>query len=234
MAHAGANLIGREELALIPTPKGNYSHKPIPHIEIVESLEKILTEVKFEVRREEYAVSKDGMRMFGILDLKTELTEFAGLSIGLRNSNDKSMALGMTAGYRVFVCDNMAFSSDFDPIFSKHIHSMSMVDMAVACVQRLQSSIGVMQHQIHELQSKLLTDMAAKEIIYDAFVNKSFGLPQSLFMNVHTWYFNNNSEFQPRTLWSLSNAFTSAFKQLAPLQKFRCTAKLSDFLKERI
>jgi hypothetical protein len=37
-------------------------------------------------------------------------------------------------------------------------------------------------------------------------------------------------EFQPRTIWSLSNAFTSAFKELDPIPQFRVTAKLGEFL----
>lgn len=235
VAHSGADLIGRDELALIPTPKGNYSHKPIPHIEIVESLEKVLTEVHFEVRRQEFAVSRDGMRMFGILDLAETLTLNTGLSIGIRNSNDKTMALGVTAGYRVFVCDNMAFSSDFQPVFAKHIHSMSMTEIAVQCVQRLQESIGLMKDQINGLIARKISDSEAKEIIYDAFISTSFGLPQAMFKTIHELYFETRiEEFKSRDLWSLSNAFTTGFKSLVPIQKFRCTAKLADFLKERI
>ena len=37
-------------------------------------------------------------------------------SIGIRNANDKSMRLALTVGYRVFVCDNMAFNGDFTPL----------------------------------------------------------------------------------------------------------------------
>jgi hypothetical protein len=242
-AHSGAELIGRDKLAEIATPKGSYSHKPIPHIEIVESLEKVLTEVKFSVRREEFAVSKDGMRMFGILDLSEELTPQTGMSIGIRNSNDKSMALGMTAGYRVFVCDNMAFSSDFQPIFSKHVHSMSVMDIAVLCVQRLQEATRAMELHIEEMIFRQVSDREVKEIIYDAFTSRSFGLPQSMFMTIHELYFKTNvfaisdaykEAFGSRTLWSLSNAFTTAFKSLVPIQKFRCTAKLADFLREKI
>ena len=50
------------------------------------------------------------MKMFGVLDLETGL-EGCRFSIGLRNANDKSMRLAMTFGYRVFVCDNMAFTA---------------------------------------------------------------------------------------------------------------------------
>ena len=38
------------------------------------------------------------------------------------------------------------------------------------------------------------------------------------------------AEFEPRTVWSLSNAFTSAFKELDPIPQFRATAKLGAFL----
>jgi len=37
-------------------------------------------------------------------------------------------------------------------------------------------------------------------------------------------------EFAPRTTWSLSNAFTSAFKELDPIPQFKATAKLASFL----
>jgi hypothetical protein len=40
-------------------------------------------------------------------------------------------------------------------------------------------------------------------------------------------------EFQPRTVWSLSNAFTSAFKELDPIPQFKATAKLGEFLEMR-
>ena len=40
-------------------------------------------------------------------------------------------------------------------------------------------------------------------------------------------------EFRPRTIWSLSNAFTSAFKELDPVPQFKATAKLGEFLEKR-
>jgi hypothetical protein len=49
--------------------------------------------------------------------------------------------------------------------------------------------------------------------------------------SVHDAYFNPRiEEFAPRTVWSLSNAFTSAFKELDPIPQFNATAKLGSFL----
>jgi len=51
---------------------------------------------------------------------------------------------------------------------------------------------------------------------------------------LHDLYFEPRyEEFKPRTIWSLSNAFTSAFKELDPIPQFKATAKLSEFLKGR-
>lgn len=41
-----------------------------------------------------------------------------------------------------------------------------------------------------------------------------------------------HEEFESRTMWSLSSAFTSAFQKLDPIPQFRATAKLGRFLQE--
>jgi len=49
---------------------------------------------------------------------------------------------------------------------------------------------------------------------------------------VHRLYFHPEyPEFSGRTMWSLSSAFTSAFKKPDPVPQFKATAKLGEFLK---
>jgi hypothetical protein len=58
--------------------------------------------------------------------------------------------------------------------------------------------------------------------------------PKHLVRSVHELYFApRHEDFQPRTMWSLSNAFTSAFKELEPISQFKATAKLGPYL-ERV
>ena len=59
--------IGREELALVPTPPATETHRPIPHHEIVQALIETLGFRHIGVVHDEYAVSPDGMKMFGVL-----------------------------------------------------------------------------------------------------------------------------------------------------------------------
>jgi hypothetical protein len=71
-------------------------------------------------------------------------------------------------------------------------------------------------------------------VIYEAFVEGRLEAPKHLARSVHDLYFAPKyEEFQPRTVWSLSNAFTSAFKELDPIPQFRATAKLGEFLESR-
>lgn len=57
----------REELALVATPPGTSTHKTIPHVEVVNALVETLGFPHIGVVCEEYAVSKDGMKVFGAL-----------------------------------------------------------------------------------------------------------------------------------------------------------------------
>jgi hypothetical protein len=73
--------------------------------------------------------------------------------------------------------------------------------------------------------------VTAKLIIYRAFIESGLEVSRYLDRKVHALYFNPlHEDFQPRTMWSLSNAFTSAFKELEPIPQYRATAKLAGFL----
>jgi hypothetical protein len=115
----------RDQLALVETPPGTATHRPVPHSEVIDALVETLGFRHIAVVKDEYAVSKDGMKLFGVLDLDTGM-HGCRFSIGVRNAHDKSMRLAMTVGYRVFVCENMAFSGDFEPVLARHSKHFSL------------------------------------------------------------------------------------------------------------
>ena len=104
--------ITRAELTQIPTPPSTPTHVPIPHATVVEALVDTLSHRQISVVEEEYAVSKDGMEMFGVLDLAAGF-DGGRFAIGIRNANNKRFRLACTVGLRVFVCMNLAFRGDF-------------------------------------------------------------------------------------------------------------------------
>jgi len=231
VAHCGARKVTRAELKEIPLPEATRTHQPLSHLEIVEVLEEALSFRFLKVVRDEYAISADGMKMFGVMDLNSEF-EGGRFSIGLRNSNDKSMRLALTAGYRVFVCDNMAFSGDFTPLLHKHTRNLELRDSISIAVDRIQRGFDPLKTRIGTMHERYLTDDDARILIYRAFLERGIrGAPRNLMAAVHENYFSPREEdFKARNLWSLSNAFTSAFNSLAPTKQFEVTARFGSYL----
>jgi hypothetical protein len=220
----------RNELAQVPTPAGTATHKPIPHIEVVVKLVETLGFRQIGVVSEEYAVSSDGMRMFGVMDLTTGF-EGCRFALGLRNSHDRSLRLAICCGSRCLVCENLAFHGDYTPVLAKHSKNFSLEDSLAVGVDRMQRNFEPLKRQIEEWQGRQLSTTVAKLIIYQAFVEDGLEAPKHLARRVHELYFQPAyPEFEPRTLWSLSNAFTSAFKELDPIPQYKATAKLAGFL----
>lgn len=230
IAHVDAERITREQLALMPTPAGTETHKIIPHIEVVSAIIETLGFRHIAVHKDEYAVSQDGNKMFGLLELDQMFTG-CRFALGLRNSHDKTMRLAMTVGYRVLVCDNMAFQGEFEPLLAKHTKNFQLVRSISAGIDDMQRNFEPMVRAVDKWRSNQLSDVSARLIIYRAFIESELEVPKHLARPVHDRYFNPlHEEFQPRTLWSLSNAFTSAFKELEAIPQFRATAKLAGFL----
>src|SRR6266478_5390654 len=171
--------IGREELTLVPTPPATETHRPVPHHEIVQALVETLGFRHIGVVRDEYAVSPDGMRMFGVLDLETGM-HGCRFSIGIRNANDKSMRLALTIGYRVMVCDNMAFHGDFTPVLAKHSKNFSLLDSLSIGVDRMQRNFEPMRKQIEQWRESQIADVTAKIVIYQAFIESELDVPKHL------------------------------------------------------
>ncbi|HYM06051.1 MAG TPA: hypothetical protein VEU11_05775 [Terriglobales bacterium] len=225
-----AGKITRAELDQIPTPPATATHIPIRHVEVVETLIETLSLRHIGVVGEEFAVSADGMEMFGVLDLETTF-DGCRFAIGIRNANNKRFRLSCTVGLRVFVCQNLAFQGDYSPVLAKHSKNFSLRDSLSIGVDRMQRNFEPMRRQAETWRTSQLSDEAAKLVIYRAFIEGELEVPRHLARVVHDHYFDpQHEEFAPRTMWSLSNAFTSAFKELDAIPQFRATAKLGAFL----
>jgi len=122
----------------------------------------------------------------------------------------------------------------FTPVLAKHSNSFSLIDCIAVGVDRMQRNFEPMRRQIEAWQRGELTDVTVKVVIYEAFVEGKLEAPKHLARTVHDLNFEPKYEdFKLRTIWSLSNAFTSAFKELEPIPQFKATAKLGEFLEAR-
>ena len=87
MLHAGASRIGRQDLLSLPMPEATDTHKPIAHSRVVAGIIEALAFRKMDVVRDGYGISKDGMRMFGFLEVPSSETAFGwGLPAGIQRT----------------------------------------------------------------------------------------------------------------------------------------------------
>jgi hypothetical protein len=127
----------------------------------------------------------------------------------------------------------LAITGVFTPVLAKHSKSFNLIDTLSVGVDRIQRNFEPMQRQVESWRQTQISDAQAKLIFYSAFVDGKLDAPKSLLPDVHRLYFEPEyPEFSHRTMWSLSNAFTSAFKKLDPVPQFKATAKLGEFLAE--
>lgn len=220
--------LSREDLVLIEAPDPTETFQPIKHSELIDCLADALALRNFQIRRTDFAVSLDGMKLFGLLEIDAGASDFR-FAIGVRNSNDKTMRMGMVAGYRVVVCDNMMFAGDFKSLLAKHTKGFDLIESVAIGIDRIHRGFEPLMHSVNVKKTQILSDESAKMLIYEAFMGKGF--PVSLMKKVDRNYFSSPyAEFKERSLWSLENAFTESFKELKPINRFQATAKLGRFL----
>lgn len=219
-AHTNTNLVTRDTLRALPEVIGTDSFKPVAHIELIETFEKQFNERGIQIVREQFAVSKNGMRLFGTFDLTLNGVEGMAAALGFRTANNRTMALQGIAGMRVFVCDNMAFSGETIVLRRRHTSGLNLLDEIVDALDQYEIHYRKLKAEICDLRNYAMDTVAAKVLMHDIFAKQV--MPVRFFPEVSDVYFNQflNSEepkfaaFRERSAWNLLNAFTEVQKQM--------------------
>lgn len=214
--HRGARPVTPEELAEVRAPEPVGRWYPLAHTLVLDRVKATLAEAGLVVKREQLALAKDNRRFFGTLDLASELVHGVSLSVGVRNSIDKSFPIGFVAGSRVFVCDNLAFSAEL-LVRRKHTRfgeQRFAADIAAAMPKLVQFQ-ALEAKRIETMATTEVSDTQAESLLLRAF-ERGILPAQYLPKAIQEWRQPSHDEFKPRTLWSVFNALTAA---LAPKAK---------------
>ena len=116
-------------LKSIKPPKKTNTYTPISHFEI---LEKINQYVPNHWKKEGYHIklTKKGNQLFGTADFK--ISGYNNLiTIGFRNSYDKSISVGVCSGAKVIVCSNLMFTGDIVKIRRHTANILKDIDQII-------------------------------------------------------------------------------------------------------
>jgi hypothetical protein len=235
ITHCGARVVTLEELVAIKAPEPTRTWFPLSHAHVVQNVERALGEAGFRVERSRYAVSRTDARLFAVLDLASVLATGVTLSVGIRNSLDKSLPIGFCAGSRVFCCDNLAFRGEIT-VARKHTRfgDQRFIEALARAIRSLTQFQTAESARIRRFQQTDVNDTTAESILLRAY-ERGIVSHRLLPGAIRQWREPPYEEFQPRTMWSLMNALTTVLgdRIKGDAQKFaRLTIQLSDLLSE--
>lgn len=228
MLHRGGWEATEADLAAVPVPDPTDSYHPVPYGRFVEEVALHVPRFGLTIRSQQFALARDGSQMFGVLTCTNghDAGDYA-LAIGLRNSYDRSLSVGLVAGTRVFCCDNLAFSGE---VMMRRKHTVNVFRDLPDLIYRMLSQVTVLKARTDEeiagMKALPMPDERAHHLMVRAI--RANILPASQLPKVLTaWEGPQHDEFLPRTAWSLFNSFTEILKSGAPRQQVDGSLRLS-------
>jgi len=211
----GGQFVDRNAVAMVETPVGTESWKPVPHIEVIEAVTEVVKAHKWQITEEQFGLAREGQKLFGVMKINKSSSLDWTRCIGLRNSHDKSFSVGLSAGISVMVCSNMAFGGT-TIIKRRHTSRIELAQLVDVAVRELENEFLMLEKVCEDMKVQYLKDddEARSRIVRAAEIGainssdivpvfREFKQPQ-------------HEEFSEPTRWSLLNAFTETIKKYTP------------------
>jgi hypothetical protein len=213
--HCGASHVERQAVEKASTPAASATWVPVPHHRLLEQVEETILGSGMIVVNQAHALWHDGLRYFGLMEVANgQAHDDYGLVIGLRNSHDKSFPAAIALGSAVFVCDNLAFSSEVQ-ISRRHTRFIErdLPRIVHTAVGRVAALRGQQDERIQSYKETELSDPTAHDLVIravDANVLPVTQVPAVL----EEWRRPSHKEFTAdgKTLLRFHNAMTEVWK----------------------
>jgi hypothetical protein len=225
LLHCGSTRVTRDVLDCIPTPEATSSWKPVPHALVADLVHNETANRGYEVISEEYGLNPAGTRMFGVLRFHPEGHPEYSRCIGFRNSHDKSIAVGITAGLVVCVCDNMCFGGE-TTIHRRHTSGIELDELIPQAFENLAHQFIRLENNVTEMKLQAISISAAKLLIVKAAEKKVIN-SSDIIPVLDEFRTPRHIEFAERNRWSLYNSFTELAKKYSPARADQCYRGLS-------
>jgi hypothetical protein len=235
VVHRGGWEATKADLAAVPVPEPTESYHPVPYGRFVEEVELQVPRFGLTVQSSAFALAREGGQMFGVLTCSNGAPDQDyGLCIGVRNSYDRSLAVGLTLGSRVFCCDNLAFSGE---VMMHRKHTVNVFRDLPDLIYRMLSQVAAMRErtdgEIAAMKVRELPPAHAHHLMVEAV--KAHVVPASRLPKViEAWEEPGHEEFLPRTAWSLFNAFTEVQKGAPPRAQMEDSLRLSSLFRREL
>ena len=160
------------------TPCSTASWKPVPHIDVIEAVTEVVRAHNWKIEGEKFGLAREGQKMFGVMEISSSSSPEWHRCIGIRNSHDKSFAVGLSAGIVVCVCTNMAFGGT-TVIKRRHTSGIVLAELIDRAVASLEDDFLTTESVCEELKdSYLRNDDEARSCIVRAAERRGYSYGQ--------------------------------------------------------
>ena len=206
--------VGRDEIASIPTPTGTSSWHPVAHADVSDAVTDVVKARNWQILDEQYGLAREGQRMFGVMRINRSSSPEWSRCIGIRNSHDQSLSVGLAAGISVMCCSNLSFGGTM-VLKRRHTSRIELTDLVVEAVEELELEFLNLETVSEDLKLHEVGADEARAVIVRAAevgaVNSCDIVP--IFREFQKPC---HEEFAEPTRWSLLNAFTEYAKKYSP------------------
>jgi len=213
----GADYAQLDDLRNVPLPAETESYTPVSHYDLAVNLAEIGRELlkDYTFCKAQYGLARHGNQLFGVHMYQNGSAEM-GLSVGFRNSYDKSMSVGICIGASVFVCDNLAFTGEIT-VMRKHTVNVwsDLEEMMITTVYKSQHNFLRIVEDARRMKTVAISNEQAFALMGRLFGHNVM-TPRLLPVFRREWLKPQYPDFEPRNLWSLYNAGTEALKGCPP------------------
>ena len=220
MIESNARFVGREEIAQVPTPIGTVSWKPVPHMEVIDAVGDVVNARGWRILDEQYGLARDGQKLFGVMRINRSSSPEWSRCIGIRNSHDRTIAVGLSAGLSVHVCSNLCFGGS-TVLKRRHTSRIELNGLVLEAVNALELEFLTLENVAEELKIDELNDDEVRASLVVAAERQA--IPSCDILSVWKEFKHpRHEEFAEPTRWSLLNAFTETAKKYSPARADLC------------
>ncbi len=221
----------RDDLHRVETPEPTQSWKPVPHIEVVNTLTERAASRGLIVKAERFALHDGtlysangiqtripGARMFGSLDFDPiygmPFPAGCAPSAGIRNSHDKSYTLSLLSGARVFICANGVLSAEHI-INRKHTSRLDLTESIDTALNAFMESLRGFYESYERLRSRRLNRTEANSLVVQLAQAGAFA-SSDIIPVVREFENPRHLEFAEKNGWNLYQSCTEIMKTQSP------------------
>jgi hypothetical protein len=217
--------VGRDGIAMVRTPDRTDTWRPVPHIQVIESLERSIRRRGWRIGAEQYGLARDNQKLFGVMSIANSDNPDWSRTIGIRNSHDKSLCVGITAGVNVLVCSNLAFGGT-TVLQKRHTSGLDVAEMVESGVQALADSFLTLELALERLRGIRLDHDHARSLIVR--IAEADAIPScDILPAFNEFQSPRHGEFGDPSCWSLLNAITELSHKYAPARVDKCHRRLT-------